>query len=270
MIKKELYLLKIGGSLIAGQRNPNEIKYSEIRRILKEIDNARRERGFNIIISHGSGAVGHAPSKHYDVPNGFRSEKARIGSVITERACNRLNGIVTEIANDIGMPVFSFSPHSFSITNNGKISSVYAAPLKAALRYNWVPVTYGDVMMDLKQGFSDISTEEVLRALANSFSPEKIIVCTDVDGLFEGNPKLDAGARLIRKVDRKNIKMALGCAGPSLKVDITGGMKTKISLLYNAVKGTGTRGYILNGGRRGDVYKFLVGQEVDYTEVVGR
>lgn len=269
-MRKKLYLLKIGGSLIADQKDPSKIKRGAIRRIFKEIEDARREKGFNIIISHGTGAVGHVPSKRYNVPAGFRDERSRRGSVITEIACSRLNRIVTEIANRIGMPVFSFSPHSFGVTRMGKISSVYSAPFKAVLGRNWIPITYGDVMIDMDHGFSDTSSEEVMRAIAKSFKPDKIIMCTDVDGLFDGNPKLDKGARLIRFVNRVNIGVARGCAGPSLKVDTTGGMKTKVSLLYDTVRGTRAKGYILNGARKGDIYNFLTGngKGLDYTEVM--
>jgi len=127
-MKKCLYLLKIGGSLIGSQRGPNKIKYAEIKRILKEIYDAKKSKNFDIIIGHGCGVLGHALSKRYNVGGGLQNENTRKGSFITERFCNRLNDVVTTIAFGLSMPVFSFSPHSFSIVRSGKVSSIYTRP----------------------------------------------------------------------------------------------------------------------------------------------
>ncbi|MCL5262230.1 MAG: isopentenyl phosphate kinase [Candidatus Marsarchaeota archaeon] len=265
---KRLYLLKIGGSLIAGQKNPNEIHKREIKRILTEIDAARRLVGFDLIIGHGSAAPGHVPSQKYGVSAGFTDERARYGSVLTERACSRLNDVVVQTALDIGMPVFSFSPHSFSTTISSVISNIYIEPVEIALRNGMAPIIYGDVLMDYVQGFSDISTEKLLAAFARRLHPEKVIFCTDVDGVFDSNPKLEKSAKFIHAVNRRTIKEVISRAGPSLKIDVTGGMKTKVSLLYDAVKGTTAKGYILNGTVRGAIYRFLTGKRTKHTVVM--
>jgi isopentenyl phosphate kinase len=253
--------------LIAGQKNQSEIHKREIRRILKEIDDARQIAGFNIVIGHGSGAPGHVPSQKYNVGDGFKSERARYGSMYTERACSRLDDVVVQTAIDLGMPVFPFQPHSFSTTINSAVSDLYTKPIEIALRNGTVPIIYGDVLMDYTQGFSDISTEKLLAALARRLHPEKVIFCTDVDGVFDANPKLKESAKLIRKVNRHTINDVISKAGPSLKIDVTGGMKTKVALLYEAVKGTRTSGYIINGKKKGAIYKLLVGMKVRNTMV---
>ncbi|EQD36626.1 aspartate/glutamate/uridylate kinase [mine drainage metagenome] len=142
-MNNELYLLKIGGSLISSQTNPDEINFKAIMRILKEIENARKDKGFRLIIGHGSGTTGHVPSKKYNVGKGFTGEKSMIGSILTERACSTLNDIVVHTALDMGMPAFSFSPHSFSITSRGSISDVYTQPLHIALKRGFIPIVYG-------------------------------------------------------------------------------------------------------------------------------
>ncbi|EQD36844.1 gamma-glutamyl kinase, partial [mine drainage metagenome] len=95
----------------------------------------------------------------------------------------------------------------------------------------------------------------------------KIIICTDVDGVFESNPKVHKKASIIPYVDRSNIDEVLKCAGPSLKIDVTGGMRTKVALLYDAIKSSNSVGYILNGSKAGTIYNFLIGKGANFTEM---
>ena len=121
--------------------------------------------------------------------------------------------------------------------------------------------------MDSENGFSDISTEEVIAALSKQLHPSKVIVFTDVDGVFDSDPKLNSKALMIPYIDRHNIREAIKYAGPSLKVDVTGGMRTKVISVYKAVRGSNTVGYILNGSKAGNVYRFLIGKKTRFTEI---
>ena len=87
--------------------------------------------------------------------------------------------------------------------------------------------------MDYMQGVSISSTEDVLRFVSKNIKPSKVFFCTDVDGVYDKPPNENPNARLIKQIDSSNINDVIKNTDVSKnRVDVTGGMKTKISLLY--------------------------------------
>ncbi len=258
-------MVKIGGGSITDQNKPRTAKREEISRLLSEIDRARRAAGLDVIIGHGSGSFGHVPAKEYRVAEGLINNDSIKGAVITKSVANELNSIVIEEAVKLGIPAFSFSPSCFSYAEGRKLTSGIVDHIKYALSRGFIPIVHGDVVFDLKQGVAIASTEEVFRFLSEKITPSEIILATDVDGIYDKDPVKYDDAKLIESVDSSNIDRVLFGAGEAHKIDVTGGMKAKVSLIYEMVKRTNALGRIVNATSKGVLEGAMMGKPVRQT-----
>ena len=113
-----------------------------------------------------------------------------------------------------------------------------------------------------------VSTDEIefgdndtLSAIvAGLVGAEKLIILSDIDGLYTGNPREDHTATLINEVDEINdyIRSIAGGAGSALG---TGGMSTKIHAA-ELMTATGGDMYIINGEDPYLLYDVLDGKQV--------
>ena len=258
-IMDDLYLVKLGGSVITDIDKEETAKRGEISRLLKELYEAKTQKGFKLIIGHGGGSFPHVPAKKYKVNDGLTKENT-IGSIITHNSAQRLNAIVIEAGLEAGIPLFPFTASSFLAAKEGKTLSVYTEAIEEALRRDFVPVVYGDVVIDSRKGVTIASTEMIFESLASKLKPKVVMLGTDVDGVFDKDPKMDCSAKLIGRVNSANINAIMELAGGSQKIDVTGGMKSKVYSLYTMVKGTGSKGYIVNATKPGLVKRVLLGE----------
>ncbi len=86
-----------------------------------------------------------------------------------------------------------------------------------------VPVLHGDVVMDTKKGACIISGDQLVRVMAQQLGMKRIGLATDVAGL------LDADGSVVREL-RPSMAHTIRIGG-SGSVDVTGGMKGKITEL---------------------------------------
>jgi isopentenyl phosphate kinase len=265
---KRLYFLKLGGSIITDTKKPNAAKVAAMKRMFKEIREARSKKDFDLIIGHGSGSFAHVPAHKYKIHLGLINKNSRRGASITQHAAARLNRIVVEQLIKSGVNAVSFPPSEGAIADGRKIKSWNLLPLKQALKNGFVPVTYGDVVVDTRQGVSIASTEEVFSFIASKLHPQKIMLATDVDGVFDKNPKIYKDGSLIASINGENLKRFLLSAGRSQKTDVTGGMYGKLSLLHEAVKRSRATGYIVNGTKKGNIRDLLLGRKTTCTKVL--
>ncbi|MDE1833225.1 MAG: isopentenyl phosphate kinase family protein [Candidatus Micrarchaeota archaeon] len=266
---KELIFIKIGGSVITDVTKPNSAKEWEIRRLLKEIDDARIAKGFDVIIGHGSGSFAHVVGKTYRVNEGLINDRSKIGASLTHISAQKLNAILTDIGLDMGIPLFPFTASSFSISSGTRLEAGFTQGITEVMRHGFVPVVYGDVVIDRSQGVAIASTEEVFRLLSQSITPTKVVMGTDVDGIFDKDPNVYPDAKLLREVSGTNYAEASKVAGDARKIDVSGGMQTKLSRLYEMVHRTGATGYIANASVPRVINKILSGadNEVECTVV---
>ena len=82
----------------------------------------------------------------------------------------------------------------------------------------------------------------------------------DIDGLYDGNPKIDAGAKLIHEVGKITPELEKIAGGAGTKFG-TGGMFTKIQAAKIAVK-HGITMLIVNGAEVGNIRRALNGESI--------
>ncbi len=260
---KKLILIKIGGSSITDTSREGIAKPEVIRRLAEEVGQAGKNT--NVILGHGSGSFGHIIGKKYAVQKGLINEKSREGAALTQNIAAQLHRIVINEFCLKGINALSFPPSAGAITRNRRITDWNLSAMQAALECGFLPVTCGDVVMDSQLGATIISTEEALRYIAEKLKPHKVILGGDIDGVFTANPKTTKDARLIKEINSKNIEEALKGAGESTKVDVTGGMKTKLEYAYEIARSCHTVCQIVNIDVPGRLRSAMMNDEVTGT-----
>lgn len=260
MKKKQLYFLKIGGSIITEVNRPRVARKAIMRRIFIEIKQAIGRGNFDLIIGHGGGSFPHVTADRYKVNEGIINASSRKGAALTALVARELDSIFVNEGLRLGLDLFPFSPSSFGIWDGKAAKSGTVEPIREALRRGMLPVIYGDVVINMDKGVSIASTERVFELLAKKLKPDKIIIATDVDGVFDKDPKKFREAKLIRSINSGNISHVLKLAGHSNKVDVTGGMHTKLAVIYRLVSNARAQGIITNGLKKNRIRDALLGR----------
>ena len=131
--------------------------------------------------------------------------------------------------------------------------------LRAILDMGAIPVINENdavAVDEIRIGDND-NLSAIVAAMINA---EVLIILSDIDGLYDGNPKVDKSARLIDEVPEidSQIEKIAGGAGTKLG---TGGMFTKIQAAKVATA-HGVTMLIVNGGTNGNLRRALNGETV--------
>ncbi len=238
--------VKLGGSVItdkAGQEAPD---LPVIARLAAEVAAARAARpGLAIVLGHGSGSFGHLYAARYGVHRGLppgavsaaEAQRFYAGFALTAGAALRLNRIVVDALLAAGVPALALQPSAALWASGGQIVSWETAHIGRALRHGLVPVVHGDVAFDAAQGTAIISTEALLAYLAEAteLRPARVILVGE-DAVYSADPRRDPAARRVPLITAANLDAALHGAAGSHAVDVTGGMRSKLELMWRLVQ----------------------------------
>ena len=228
-------VIKVGSSLIAPEGRRCSTKHTlAIARFIIE----SREQGREVVlVSSGAVAAGVStqPTQHQ---NGKRSipEKqalAAIGQALMVASWSRL---------------FDFPCAQLLLTYDDLFTPTRCANAKNTLMqllaWGTLPIVNENdtvAVEELKVGDNDNLAAHVA-ALAEA---DLLIICADVDGLYDANPRLNPNAQLIREVHSVD-DTVFALAGDKGSALATGGMRTKLEAAANATA-HGINTIILNG-----------------------
>ncbi len=233
--KNNLVILKIGGSVITDKKNNKKtINQKVIKRITKEIAQAKNKRNFSLIIIHGVGTFGHKIAKNFDLQNGYKN-KSQIRAISS--LCLDLKRLNIEILKHLkkeSVNAVTFEQSSAWKMTNGRLCNCNLSIINQYLKLNLTPVLYGDILIDNKLKFSILSGDQIIYYLAKKLNADKVVMGTDIDGVFDCDPKINKNAKLIRLVNKNNFNK-LSLSG-STAIDVTDGMKGKVNELMNLSK----------------------------------
>jgi len=209
-----------------------------INRLAEEIQRANIQ---SVIIVHGGGSFGHPLAQRYAIVEGFKEETQKTGFSETHHVMTVLNGLFMDALIWRNIPAVSITPSSCIITKNGRIQYFEDVPLKMMLKMGFLPVLYGDAVLDSSLGFAILSGDQLVSVLATKLNAERVIIGVDVDGLY-----------LQSKLDKP--------AGG----DVTGGMFGKMAELFKVVE-QGIPVTIVNASKPNYIYKALKREKVKST-----
>ncbi len=294
-MKKELVLVKLGGGVITDKKIRYGLKEKRLVRLAQELGEAWMELKTEgrLIVGNGAGSFAHFSAKKYGTKNGFNNEREAVGAGWVHWDAVKLNQIVVESLLRERVPAFSLSPASMmvQIVPTGPESSRFPGgvrddksalgsvadlsswvwvgeeSLRVGIEKGLVPVVYGDVILDEKQGSTIFSTEKVFATilqqmswLRDQFGRVRVIQV----GLEKGVMR---NGEVIGVISRDNWEEVKNYLEGSEGVDVTGGMWHKVEMSLELVD-LGVETWIVSGLEKGRVKRAILGGEVEGTKIV--
>ena len=262
-----MIILKIGGSILTNKDSTeSEIDAVSLKRIASEIKASLDMSDKELIIVHGAGSFGHPPAKEYKIGEVFEKSEypqKRIGFCKTQNAVKKLNMLICEAFIEEGLPVVAIPASSFMSATNKRITQGNLDYFKKYLEKGFIPIIYGDVVLDEQLEICVISGDQLIQYLAMNLNPELVVLGTDVDGVYNKNPKTHEDAIFF---DKFSSLEDLDTLEGTTNVDVTGGMVGKIKeLLYLADLGIESK--IINAEVKDNIFNVLQNKDVKGTVI---
>ncbi|UCD14010.1 MAG: isopentenyl phosphate kinase family protein [Thermoplasmatales archaeon] len=257
-----MFIVKLGGSVITDKSKKYFFKRQVMKRLSSELKKANKET----LLVHGAGSFGHILAKEHMLNQGYKSNKQLQGFSLTHAMVQKLNSLVLESLHDRGIAAVSIPPHAILKLDDHKPVKMDYNIFREYLDRGFTPLTFGDVVLDGKLGFSICSGDLLLQMLAEHFKPEKVIFVIDEDGLYTSNPKMDKNAKFIEKSTVSELE-ALTTSSNAYD-DVTKGMEGKIETIKHIVS-LEIDTIMLNGNIDNRLYDTLIGKESKHTLIYG-
>jgi isopentenyl phosphate kinase len=255
-------VLKIGGSVITDKNGELSARTEVINRLSEEIQKANVK---NLILVHGGGSFGHPTAQKYGIKDGLKEDNQKIGFAETHHVMTVLNGLVMDALVWHNIPAVSVTPSSLILTEDGRIKCFdEEGVLKIFLKTGFLPVLYGDAILDAKLGFTILSGDQIVSYIARRFNAERIVMGVDTDGLFDADPKTVKNAKLFKHLTLEELKKLQNKLEKPTATDVTGGMLGKMNELIPAIE-QGIPITIVNATKPHHIYKVLSGENVEGT-----
>lgn len=198
---EHLNIIKLGGSVISDKSVPFKARKGDIDRLAREISGILPLIDYRLIIVHGGGSYGHPVAAKYKIKEGVCEGdfsalfRQRLGFAQTKKAMIELNSIIVDSFLGADVPVVPIPPSAISVTKNERISSFDTVALYKALEGGFVPLLHGDPVFDEEKGFTILSGDQIVSYLARIMGAERVLIGTDVDGLYTEDPKINPEAK---------------------------------------------------------------------------
>ena len=256
-----MILIKFGGSVITDKSRYRTFNADIVKRLCREI----RDSGERVIVVHGAGSFGHVLAKEHDLNGGFKdvSQIPAVAQVCYDM--RDLNAMIVRELNDAGLPAVSVPTGSCFMMKGRELIIDDPSVLKSMFEKGIMPVMFGDVVMDSELGFAICSGDQVMERLKEIFDPSRVIFVSDIDGLYDRDPKNNRDAKLIEDVDRN----ALNSVETDITVaDVTGGVRGKMETMLRMCS-EGCDCVLVNGTVEGRLLTLLRGGKVPCTTARG-
>lgn len=236
-------VIKIGSALIAPGNDGCSTKY--LRNIAYFIQRCR-ERGQQVIlVSSGSVAAGR---QWFNTTNPSKAMKKAM-------AATGQNDMMAIWAKLLDMPLAQILLTHADLCNRERYVSIKET-IEELLAHNVIPIiNENDTVTseELKVGDND----NLAAMAAAAIDADMLIMCTDVDGLYDKNPNTYSDAKLIQKVSEITPDI-FAMAGGAVSSTGTGGMQTKIEAAEKSIA-HGIDTLIINGFKVESFNQILAG-----------
>ncbi len=229
--------VKAGGSFITYKDKPFTINYTALSRLVDILRNSVKH--VRILLGNGGGSFAHPVVKMLK-----DSDPLKL-LVHCQKATRLLNKIIVDYLVDHGIDAVSLQTSAFIVEEKG--FSSWLKPLKLLLKYGVIPVVYGECIISSSSIYHVLSTEDVFALISSEVKPVRIVLLTDVDGVYTCNPYTCRDAELIKEISNKNYNEILDMIEGSGGIDVTGGIRSKVEKMMNISKKLGVPVIIVSG-----------------------
>jgi isopentenyl phosphate kinase len=264
----ETCVLKIGGGAVTHKgSNERRARVDVIRRVAREIRRAQEERTGRLVAVHGAGPFGHGLVAEYDIAAGVQNARDVEGFVRTHNSMEDLNKLFMDIFREEGLLVFPIQPSACVVQADRRVTDFFIEPIKrlVALDERIIPLLYGDMVTDSVLGASVVSGDAIVAELGRRLGARRVLLGTDVPGIFTADPKLDPAALPVPRIDRDNLDEVLARVTCATTVDVTRGMRGKLEEIARGLSGLEV--LVFDVTEEGCLHRALTGQAVRGTEI---
>ncbi len=249
-----MQILKLGGSAITKKDGYMVAAGESISNLASAVSEAWHAGVRDLILVHGAGSFGHTHVLNYGIRNGIKGERQHLGFAHTHVSCSHLSGMVVDALIRHGVPAVSIPPAVVIRQKGGRISKFDTKIISSYLSAGYLPVLYGDIVLDEKMGGSVCSGDQIVAYLGRK--AKRIVLASNVEGIL-------AEGKLVPQINRRNFPQIKKYLGAASSPDVTGGMAGKIAELLK-VK---TPAFVVNANKPERVKALLLGKKAICTEI---
>lgn len=226
---KPIIFIKYGGSVITNKEKEEEVIEKNIDFISSQIKDIYNLKKYSFVIGNGAGSFGHIQVKKYNLKNDIKSDFQKLGFSKVSSLVSKLNlKVVFSLINQ-NLPAISIKPSSIYLSKNNKKNKFFIDSILEFLKSDYLPVLYGDMVLDKEKGGTVLSTEQIFFQLIKTLKQkktkvEKVVFCGKTPGV------LDKNGQTISLITKKNYPKIKSVFFENSYVDVTGGMKTKVEI----------------------------------------
>src|SRR2546427_1184650 len=217
-----MLLVKLGGSVVTEKTHLRTPGSGAIGRLARELASL----GEPLLIVDGAGSYGHILASRHRLNEEGSPPLRRLAVAGVQADVRELDGLVVRALNRAGLAAVPIPPSAVLSLDDGRVSSLDLTPFLEFSSMSFTPVTFGDVVRDLRRGFSICSGDLLMLELARAFRPERALFVADVDGLFTADPKTHKSARVLEEVkpsDRPPVEFRAAS-----RTDVTGRIEGEV------------------------------------------
>lgn len=250
---EKILILKLGGCIVTFKNQEKPIANTEnIKRFAKEINLAlQKNHNLKIILIHGAGSFGHPLAKKHNLKLGAKTAEQIRASLESIYLLHNLTNIFLNIFLEEGINVKPIYTSNVTTQKNLCNAKIDINQIKSCLALNIIPILSGSMVFDDKLNFSICSGDVIAKVLAEKFKAE-LLFATDVDGIFNSDPKINKNAKLFKNISQKNIS-DINLVDD--KSDTSGKMSGKFA---NISELRGIRTKIFNGDVKDNLLNLLI------------
>ncbi|KAK2606437.1 hypothetical protein QQS21_003130 [Conoideocrella luteorostrata] len=253
-------IVKLGGAAITDKSIPDALSPNLdalVDKVAQVYQDAFRPLGSRLILIHGAGSFGHPPAKKYQVKAGWREaedksqatdevavdarqqrqrcDKIKFGMALTRQRVIQLHHHILQRLQERGnLPVLSVSTYDTVETDQGALTEASSSRLVARVQHlltqGFIPLLFGDAVLDHAWGSTILSGDALMHRLATSLpTVQRCVFVTDVAGIYTQDPKRYADAMLIRQLHCSRSDDGAVCEDHTTTSvdDVTGAMRSK-------------------------------------------
>jgi isopentenyl phosphate kinase len=265
--EKKIILLKLGGSLLTDKNKPFSIREEIVKSTIHQIIDANEK----LVLIHGGGSFGHPLAKKYRISNGFnRSVPNQVfGVAKTHHSMVKFNNYVINTFLEMNYPILSIQPSSIFLKDSQVILTKSLDVIETALDLNILPILYGDIILDKQGSFAIISGDQIILELCEklpNYIVSKVVFAMESDGLYIVDNKNRENSKLVTDCYCEDID-TLELADLGQKIDVTGGIKSKLNFIKNICRFS-IPVQLINGLTESNIYKSLKNQKLNCTNIL--
>lgn len=253
-MKNKRTVIKVGTSTLTYENG--KINYRRIESLCKVISDLQNSGEQIIFVS--SGAIGVGMGK---VGLDSRPSETRKKQALAAIGQCELMFMYDKLFGEYNHSVAQILLTRFAVETEQKRQNVINT-IDELLSMSIIPVINENdtVAIDELEG-NNFGDNDMLSAIvAGLVCADRLIILTDIDGLYDSNPKTDPNARKIDVVEEITADILHMAAGTGSNRG-TGGMITKLQAADYATK-KGTEVYVVNGSNPEDLYEVFDGNNI--------